>query len=73
MYYQDHNPPHFHAKYAEYKASFSIATGELIEGHIPKTAQKLIKEWQSLHQDKLMQNWEKAQAEQIPDKIEPLE
>jgi hypothetical protein len=32
MFYRDHAPPHFHAKYAEFTASFSIETLELIEG-----------------------------------------
>jgi hypothetical protein len=26
MYYNDHAPPHFHAKYAEHEATFSIDT-----------------------------------------------
>lgn len=27
MYYDDHNPPHFHAFYGNYKARFSIEGG----------------------------------------------
>ncbi len=73
MFYRDHNPPHFHAVYAEYRASFEIKTGKVIEGEMPKTATKLINQWRELHIDELLRNWEKAREEQVPDKIEPLE
>jgi hypothetical protein len=36
MYYEDHNPPHFHAVYGEYNGSFDINTLEMIEGDLPK-------------------------------------
>ncbi|EWH09819.1 transcriptional regulator [Catenovulum agarivorans DS-2] len=31
MYFNDHNPPHFHAKYSGYEALFSF-DGQIIEG-----------------------------------------
>jgi len=36
MYWQDHLPPHFHAKYGEYEITVSIETG-IIEGKFPKS------------------------------------
>lgn len=36
MYYKKHAPPHFHAKYGEKRASFSINELKLIEGTLPK-------------------------------------
>lgn len=36
MYYDDHNPPHFHAYYGEYEALISIETLELLEGSLPR-------------------------------------
>ena len=41
MYYVDHNPPHFHAFYGDYKAIFNL-DGELIEGNMPASKVKLI-------------------------------
>lgn len=38
MYFQDHNPPHFHAIYAEHEALVRIDSGEIIRGRLPKTA-----------------------------------
>jgi hypothetical protein len=32
MYYNDHAPPHFHAKYGEEQASLRIDNGEILEG-----------------------------------------
>ena len=59
MYFNDHNPPHFHAKYSGYEALFSF-DGAIIEGEIPKRAKKFVKEWISFHKLELEDNWEKA-------------
>ena len=33
MYFDDHPPPHFHAKYGEHQAQIAIASGEVLNGH----------------------------------------
>jgi hypothetical protein len=73
MFVKDHNPPHFHAKYGEYKGIFNIKTGLLIEGELPRRAIRLIEEWIEIHRKELMENWETAQSDS-PElkKIEPL-
>jgi hypothetical protein len=43
MYWQDHAPPHFHAKYGEYKITVDIQTG-VVEGKFPKRALKHVLE-----------------------------
>ena len=73
MYVRDHAPPHFHAKYAEFTASFSIETLELIEGSLPRRAQVLVLEWANLHRDELRADWELAQRHQPLNPIDPLE
>lgn len=73
MYFDDHNPSHFHAKYNEYEAQLDIASGKVIKGNLPKTAAKLVEEWRSLHAEELQRNWELAKALQLPKPIEPLE
>ena len=55
MYYDDHNPPHFHAFYGDYKAIFNL-NGELIEGNIPNSKEKLITAWTLMHKEELMAN-----------------
>ena len=46
MYYNEHNPPHFHAKYGEFKAEIDIKTLQILKGEIPKRAKALVLEWQ---------------------------
>ena len=72
MYFNDHNPPHFHAKYSGYEAQFNF-DGKIIEGDLPKRAETLVIEWISHHKPELENNWQKAR-EGIPlDPIAPLE
>ena len=73
MYYRDHNPPHFHARYAGKKAAINIVTGELIEGKFPPNGLRLVNEWRVLHVQELLNNWEKARNKIQPDLLKPLE
>lgn len=72
MYWNDHNPPHFHAKYGKYEIIITIENG-VIEGKFPKRALKLVLEWLDLHKSELLANWNNAQAGQPLNNIEPLE
>jgi hypothetical protein len=36
MFYNEHNPPHFHAIYNEHEAEFDINTLEIIAGELLK-------------------------------------
>jgi hypothetical protein len=72
MFHNEHNPPHFRAEYQGQRGVFSI-DGNIIKGNITsKTAKKLIHEWALLHQDEIMQNWQKASQGKQIDRIEPL-
>ncbi len=35
MYGEDHNPPHFHVQYNEFRAIIEIITGEILQGSLP--------------------------------------
>jgi len=71
--YNDHQPPHFHARYGEYKALIAIPTLTLLRGRLPARALGLTIEWASRHQDELMDNWERARHHEPLIRIEPLE
>ncbi len=72
MYYDDHNPPHFHARYAGSNAMVDILNGVVIEGALPGRQLKFVLAWAEIHKDELMQNWELA-AENLPlNEIAPL-
>jgi hypothetical protein len=73
MYVRDHPPPHFHAVYGDNVAFVAIATGEVIEGRLPKTAARLVKEWAELHREELVENWRRAEQDLAPFKIEGLD
>lgn len=71
MFYDEHNPPHFHADYAGHRVSVNIKDG-IVEGKIPKRALKLVFEWMEKHEEELLENWEKCQSGIEPDPIKPL-
>lgn len=74
MFFGDHNPPHFHAIYGDYDASFSIETLEVIKGELPARVKGLVVEWATLHQKELMDNWKLVtkKEHQSFKKIKPL-
>lgn len=72
MYYEDHPPPHFHARYGEHEAQVSIATGEVLSGTLSRRAHALVREWAGLHREELDADWELAHHEQPLARIDPL-
>ncbi|MBI3374286.1 MAG: DUF4160 domain-containing protein [Betaproteobacteria bacterium] len=73
MFYNDHSPPHFHAKYGKDQASLRIDDGEILDGRLGTRARRLVEEWRALHQTELLEDWTRARARQPLNKIEPLE
>lgn len=73
MFYNEHNPPHFHARYGEHKVEVDIQTLSVLAGKLPPRAMGLVIDWASRHQDELMADWVLAcQAAELK-RIEPLE
>ena len=72
MFFDDHNPPHFHARYGREKVIIEIGSLQVLGGYIPPRALGLVIEWASQHKDELLNNWELAKTNQPPKKIEPL-
>jgi hypothetical protein len=72
MYFDDHPPPHFHAKYGEYQAQIAIASGEVLNGELPRRARALVEEWTEMHRGELMADWELAVRQEPLITIEPL-
>ena len=65
MYYDDHNPPHFHAEYAGDGALITIDTLDVMAGELPSRAGK--------HRAELRQAWKRAKNLEPTGTIEPLE
>jgi hypothetical protein len=74
MYFSpgEHNPPHFHAYYNEYKASFSLESLEIIDGELPRKQKRLVLAWAELHIDELKADWNLATNGEPVFKIDPL-
>jgi len=72
MLYDDHNPPHFHAKYGHYKITVDIKTG-VVTGQFSKRALILVFEWYELHKAELLEDWKLAEEHKTLRKIKPLE
>ncbi|GAB4488853.1 MAG: DUF4160 domain-containing protein [Saprospiraceae bacterium] len=72
MYFNDHNPPHFHAQYGEDECLIEIGTLAVIEGKIPSRALGMVIEWATLHKEELLENWKKASNFEPLLKILPL-
>lgn len=72
MFYNDHPPPHFHARYGEFEATVDIETLEIMEGHLPSRAFNLVLEWAILHKEELLQDWSLCRENKAPAKIDPL-
>jgi Domain of unknown function (DUF4160) len=73
IFYNDHNPPHFHAKYGEHKALINIEDGSVLAGGLPRRAQDLVEEWRLLHISDLQDDWNLAAEHKPLRTIEPLE
>ncbi len=72
MFWDEHEPPHFHATYGEHKATVSIRELKILEGSLPRRASQLVLDWAELHQSELLRDWDLCQSNQQPDSIAPL-
>jgi hypothetical protein len=72
MYYQDHDPPHFHVRHAGREAAVEIATLRVLEGALPNRVLGLVLEWAWLHRDALLENWSLARIGLPLLSIDPL-
>jgi hypothetical protein len=72
MYFNDHNPPHFHAVYSGSEAVIDINTLAVIAGSLPPRAMGLVVEWASFHREELLADWRRARDFEPLVRIDPL-
>jgi hypothetical protein len=72
MYYNEHEPAHFHASHAGREASITL-TGELLKGQLAPRILRLVREWAALHPVELRENWVRARGGLELERIPPLE
>jgi hypothetical protein len=73
MYFDDHNPPHFHAEYGDDLALVDIRTLSVFSGKLPPRVKGLVIEWATLHQQELLTDWNRSHNQKELQKIMPLE
>jgi hypothetical protein len=66
MYFREHGVPHFHAIYGEYVGVFEAKTLEMIEGHLPVRAKRLVLAWARKHRKELLKMWHTQRYVQLP-------
>lgn len=72
MFWRDHGPPHFHAKYGDDEVVIEIETGK-VTGHVATRALAMIQEWRDQHKEELMADWKLAEQNRPSVRISPLE
>lgn len=72
MYFDDHQPPHFHVRSGEFSAKIRTDTLELLVGDLPRRELRLVFAWAELHASELQENWRRARVGETLQAIEPL-
>jgi hypothetical protein len=73
MYFNDHPPPHFHARYGAHKALVGIDSLSVVAGSLPPRVLGLVAEWGLQHRPALRDNWQRVLRKELPQRIAPLE
>lgn len=71
MNYNDHEPPHFHARYQDQEVTVEIKTG-IVQGKMSKRALRIVLEWYEIYQAELLSNWKRARERKQLQGIPPL-
>jgi hypothetical protein len=72
MFWREHQPPHFHAKYGDDEVTVEIQTGK-VTGNISPRVLNMVQEWRGLHKDELIADWKLAEEDKPLKRIKPLE
>jgi Domain of unknown function (DUF4160) len=73
MFFNDHAPPHFHARYGEFEATIDIGTSTVLQGQLPIRALNLVQEWAMIHREELLEDWRLCRDNEQPNKVQPLQ
>jgi len=69
MYGDEHPPPHFHARYAEFVTMVAIGDLEVLEGSLPLPQLRLVRQWASMRTNLLLAAWAALETDHHPGKI----
>lgn len=64
-HFDEHNPPHFHVVYNEFRATMDIQTLNIMAGTLPARVRGLVEEWAEPPQNELLLMWETKEFHHI--------
>jgi hypothetical protein len=70
--YNDHPPPHFHARHAGENGRVGIDPVEVLEGDLSPKARRRLLRWATAHRAELLADWDRVRAGKPPLPIAPL-
>lgn len=73
MFYNDHAPPHFHAVYRGNELFVGISPITIMKGNAPGRVRSMVLEWAAIHQQELLDNWDRMRQGDAPEPIPPLD
>ena len=73
MYYDDHNPPHYHVFYGNSAAKIAIHSGNVIAGALPSRILTMVSRWAEKNKFCLLDNWRRCQHHEPLQTLSPLE
>ncbi len=69
IYPGDHDPPHFHARRADFRVKVDISSIAVTKGWMPSGVERRLLAWAEDHQAELMEAWGRVRAGRVPDRI----
>lgn len=72
MNWRDHAPPHFHVTCGGQEAIIHIRNGVVLAGSLPHDSLRQVIAWCKIHQEELLENWERATRKEPLNRIPPL-
>ena len=69
FYANEHPPPHFHAYYAEHRASIDIATLSVTEGFLPVAKRRKVLQWAASRQAALLEAFSRTTSQEKVERI----
>ncbi len=72
MYFKEHNPSNFHARYNGLDGIFFISPLKYSKGELPPRIVGLVMEWAAIHKNELLDNWNCLKENKKCKKINPL-
>ena len=73
IYYNDHGPPHFHARYGSDQTMIAMDSLTVLQGRLPPRAHGLVIEWAASRNPELRAAWAAARRMDTMGRIAPLD